>query len=129
MLRYSSIFLILTLFSCIQEIPIDVEKIDEQLVVQGFINTTDNTHQVRLFSTIQLNNIAANRTLGEGAKLEILEIDGPMHPLSEIAPGIYETAPNAIDPKTGKSYQLKICLLYTSPSPRDLSTSRMPSSA
>ena len=27
----------------------------------------------------------------------------------------------------GKSY--KICLLYTSPSPRDLSTSRMPSSA
>ena len=26
-------------------------------------------------------------------------------------------------------YQSKICLLYTSPSPRDLSTSRMPSSA
>ena len=25
--------------------------------------------------------------------------------------------------------QVKICLLYTSPSPRDLSTSRMPSSA
>ena len=25
--------------------------------------------------------------------------------------------------------QLKLCLLYTSPSPRDLSTSRMPSSA
>ena len=25
--------------------------------------------------------------------------------------------------------QLRICLLYTSPSPRDLSTSRMPSSA
>ena len=25
--------------------------------------------------------------------------------------------------------RLKICLLYTSPSPRDLSTSRMPSSA
>ena len=27
------------------------------------------------------------------------------------------------------SEKLKICLLYTSPSPRDLSTSRMPSSA
>ena len=26
-------------------------------------------------------------------------------------------------------YALKTCLLYTSPSPRDLSTSRMPSSA
>ena len=29
----------------------------------------------------------------------------------------------------GKSTLLNICLLYTSPSPRDLSTSRMPSSA
>ena len=30
---------------------------------------------------------------------------------------------------TGKAVNLKNCLLYTSPSPRDLSTSRMPSSA
>ena len=29
----------------------------------------------------------------------------------------------------GKLASVKICLLYTSPSPRDLSTSRMPSSA
>ena len=29
----------------------------------------------------------------------------------------------------GKSHPYTICLLYTSPSPRDLSTSRMPSSA
>ena len=28
-----------------------------------------------------------------------------------------------------ETYQVTICLLYTSPSPRDLSTSRMPSSA
>ena len=32
-----------------------------------------------------------------------------------------------VDKKTGEVY--KSCLLYTSPSPRDLSTSRMPSSA
>ena len=30
---------------------------------------------------------------------------------------------------TAGTDQLKVCLLYTSPSPRDLSTSRMPSSA
>ena len=30
---------------------------------------------------------------------------------------------------SGKSLTFHICLLYTSPSPRDLSTSRMPSSA
>ena len=29
----------------------------------------------------------------------------------------------------GRNAQVKYCLLYTSPSPRDLSTSRMPSSA
>ena len=31
--------------------------------------------------------------------------------------------------KEGEVLKLEICLLYTSPSPRDLSTSRMPSSA
>ena len=32
-------------------------------------------------------------------------------------------------PITKKPLEVRICLLYTSPSPRDLSTSRMPSSA
>ena len=38
-----------------------------------------------------------------------------------------ERAPLAIDDLVGEMRD--ICLLYTSPSPRDLSTSRMPSSA
>ena len=33
------------------------------------------------------------------------------------------------DNKATKNYSTNTCLLYTSPSPRDLSTSRMPSSA
>ena len=33
------------------------------------------------------------------------------------------------DGKSVENYKISICLLYTSPSPRDLSTSRMPSSA
>ena len=37
------------------------------------------------------------------------------------------TAPKAWDKRLPSS--VKACLLYTSPSPRDLSTSRMPSSA
>ena len=32
-------------------------------------------------------------------------------------------------PKNGSVAEFTVCLLYTSPSPRDLSTSRMPSSA
>ena len=42
--------------------------------------------------------------------------------------GIYGVTPTPSDPNT-RTYQLWDCLLYTSPSPRDLSTSRMPSSA
>ena len=39
------------------------------------------------------------------------------------------TAPKALPDAAGESNQDWNCLLYTSPSPRDLSTSRMPSSA
>ena len=40
--------------------------------------------------------------------------------------GVDQVTPNA----NGEfSTEFKVCLLYTSPSPRDLSTSRMPSSA
>ena len=42
---------------------------------------------------------------------------------------ILETPPNLDGDVTGTAEALKACLLYTSPSPRDLSTSRMPSSA
>ena len=35
----------------------------------------------------------------------------------------------AVEPSREFADQLMACLLYTSPSPRDLSTSRMPSSA
>ena len=35
----------------------------------------------------------------------------------------------AFDNKKGEFKKLRLCLLYTSPSPRDLSTCRMPSSA
>ena len=44
--------------------------------------------------------------------------------VNEVTPALFAKAPNAKE-----MAQLPVCLLYTSPSPRDLSTSRMPSSA
>ena len=42
--------------------------------------------------------------------------------------GVMESAATLLE-QLGIPYEAKVCLLYTSPSPRDLSTSRMPSSA
>ena len=47
----------------------------------------------------------------------------------ELGAGAYAVVKEGKNRATGRSYAIKICLLYTSPSPRDLSTSRMPSSA
>jgi len=43
-------------------------------------------------------------------------------------PFVYRLLGQTIDDAAGEAFD-KVCLLYTSPSPRDLSTSRMPSSA
>ena len=60
--------------------------------------------------------------------------DGNMNITADTANKASELRPDIDlnDPKLGlkiAAERLSICLLYTSPSPRDLSTSRMPSSA
>ena len=49
--------------------------------------------------------------------------------LYEIKVGLAEMLKGGVIMDVTDAKQAKICLLYTSPSPRDLSTSRMPSSA
>ena len=52
--------------------------------------------------------------------------------LKDLRDGYYKTHKGRGDIPSAYSYECKmctICLLYTSPSPRDLSTYRMPSSA
>ena len=59
----------------------------------------------------------------ENPRIDTFEID-----LNECGPKVLDVLfkiKNEIDP----SLTFRSCLLYTSPSPRDLSTSRMPSSA
>ena len=48
--------------------------------------------------------------------------------INAIENGIYVPS-TVLALKIAKTLECKVCLLYTSPSPRDLSTSRMPSSA
>ena len=42
---------------------------------------------------------------------------------------LYPNMPFYLQDEKGDTYEFKICLLYTSPSPRDRTRSRMPSSA
>ena len=59
----------------------------------------------------------------DGENLGTLNLHDAISRAKEEGLDLIEIAPNAKPPVC------KICLLYTSPSPRDLSTSRMPSSA
>ena len=66
-------------------------------------------------------------------KLYRLEVEGSMMNKNELAEQLQGEYPGAIVhqiyPSAEKSLNIKSCLLYTSPSPRDATLSRMPSSA
>ena len=74
-------------------------------------------------------------TTNEGGKSQILFVDQTVMTVgsnTELTIDEFVYDAENTDGKllsTIKSGSVKICLLYTSPSPRDLSTSRMPSSA
>ena len=102
----------------------------------GFIGS----NLVRGLNKRGLNNILIVDDLSEGDKvrnIEDLDIEDYMDKdefIKRIEQGIEFGGPSAIYHQGACSDTMEtdgryICLLYTSPSPRDLSTSRMPSSA
>ena len=60
---------------------------------------------------------------------ESREKDKPLRKKAEVSRAKREKASQPSSSKTTSVVKSDFCLLYTSPSPRDLSTSRMPSSA
>ena len=60
-----------------------------------------------------------------GGQVRVSEYGGLASPYTNTAGATYQLAVES----DGDVVQMNTCLLYTSPSPRDLSTSRMPSSA
>ena len=59
----------------------------------------------------------------------LLDTDNPRRRYALLAARFYPRQPETVAAVTGTNGKTSVCLLYTSPSPRDLSTSRMPSSA
>ena len=76
--------------------------------------------------------IAASSSAVLAASLEGGAVAAPDRYAAEVAAQVLKRGGNAVDAAVATAFTLAItypCLLYTSPSPRDLSTSRMPSSA
>ena len=76
---------------------------------------------INLFSTSQSIELSSDLERGYEAALLIQSLELEYYGDRQIRPELKLSVP--------RSVQTTICLLYTSPSPRDLSTSRMPSSA
>ena len=76
---------------------------------------------------IKIHNLSVAKELADFVKNELL-LDTNIGP-DEFWKG-FDRVVHELAPKNKKLLEIReTCLLYTSPSPRDLSTSRMPSSA
>ena len=85
-------------------------------VIDGFMNQTGDGANGDGTGDSDLPDIEAEFTFRRGSDLPFTLVTAQQVGQGEIGVGFYKSLPIA-------------CLLYTSPSPRDLSTSRMPSSA
>ena len=88
----------------------------------GGMLTNFATIQARIDHLVRLEDQQSRGEFGRLTKKEIMKLNEEIEKLNKQMGGIKEmtSLPNAL---------FIVCLLYTSPSPRDLSTSRMPSSA
>ena len=100
-----------------RNMPEALQQVRDDLGEQAVILNTRQIRRNNRFNT------------GEEARVEV------MAALDDSAVSAAETTAPTVTPSAGASrmaaqrYGAHTCLLYTSPSPRDLSTSRMPSSA
>ena len=76
-----------------------------------------------------IGSAANSITLDGGAVTVVKEVDGGLQTVKLQMPAIVTSDLRLNEPRYASLPNIMNCLLYTSPSPRDLSTSRMPSSA
>ena len=103
-------------FNVLRTFPVPFREFDEEN------ETYANEPIIRLNS---LNEVTGFRYSNQLMQM----IDPQMHNVDLFYRAYHELCKRVNDEKYKSIFRLEACLLYTSPSPRDLSTSRMPSSA
>ena len=97
-----------------------------------FENVLSGSYSVRVVNESLSSNRASNATGQSIIPVQTFRNDGSTTFVNEIGgtdPAKQDAAANSTSALLSSLNTASTCLLYTSPSPRDLSTSRMPSSA
>ncbi len=109
MKNWISIFSLLIIFSCKEEISIGTPNAQDILVVEGEVSDEPGTSYVKLSTTSSIDGLGAN-VLGIGAFVEVLDADGNSYVLKEtVSGGIYEPDDN-FKGTIGRSYAVHIIL-------------------
>ena len=100
-----------------------VEGYDEMVIVKGIrVESHCEHHMVPIIGVAHVGYIPNKKVVGISKLARMVDLFGKRLQTQEtMTAQIADTIEKVLNPKG--------CLLYTSPSPRDLSTSRMPSSA
>ena len=92
------------------------------LVITGASGVGKSTLSARIAASLEFDKVVATDTIRETLRTQISQNENPALHRSSFQPGESNAIEDWKDTTTP-------CLLYTSPSPRDVEESRMPSSA
>ena len=109
----------------------EVQGYDDAVIVRNIrVESHCEHHIVPILGVAHVGYIPNNRVVGISKLARVVEIYGKRLQTQEtMTAQIADTIQKVLQPKGVAVVVDASCLLYTSPSPRDLSTSRMPSSA
>jgi hypothetical protein len=107
-------FLILGIFSCVDEVQLPSRSVASRLVVEGLITNEKPPYAVKLTYTGVYNSLIFDQTEipVHGATVTISEIGGASVTLDQdpVTPAFYWTKDSTFQGKVGKSYQLRVQL-------------------
>jgi Domain of unknown function (DUF4249) len=102
---FVSIFITQMLSSCTEVIDLDLNELDPQMVVEGYINDQPGPYYVKVTTTVNFDD-SNNYPPVSDAQVFISDSEGVTDTLAEVEPGLYATT--FIQGKPGNTYILKV---------------------